>query len=167
MKINRLGNNPKIGSIAPLEASRIKNPNFKEVLDRAISKTNESNLDNIFQAAAEKYGISSQLLRAVAKVESNFNPRAVSHAGASGLMQLMPDTARGLGVTDVFDAEQNINGGAKYLAQLYRRYDGDLRLTLAAYNAGPGNVDKYGGVPPFTETQNYIRKVEEALGRQV
>ena len=163
MKINNIQSIPPIGSKAPLKASRVKNTSFKEVLDSTITKTNESNLDNIFQAAAEKYGISNQLLKAVAKVESNFNPNAVSSAGASGIMQLMPGTAKGLGVTDVFDAQENINGGAKYLSQLYKRYDGDLRLTLAAYNAGPGNVDKYGGVPPFKETQNYIKKVEKVL----
>ena len=78
-------------------------------------------------------------------------------------MQLMPATARGLGVTDVFNAEQNINGGAKYLSQLYKKYNGDLNLTLAGYNAGPGNVAKYGGVPPFKETENYIIKVGKAL----
>ena len=102
-------------------------------------------------------------LVAVAKVESNYNSNAVSRSGASGVMQLMPATARGLGVTDVFDAKQNINGGAKYLASLYKKYDGDLELTLAGYNAGPGNVAKYGGIPPFKETQNYIVKVKQAL----
>ncbi|MDD3169219.1 MAG: lytic transglycosylase domain-containing protein [Eubacteriales bacterium] len=117
------------------------------------------NLDEIFQRAAETFRVPEELLKAVARAESNFNPTAESHAGAQGIMQLMPGTAKSLGVTNSFDPEQNIMGGANYLSQQLERYDGNITLALAAYNAGPGNVSKYNGVPPFQETQNYITKV--------
>lgn len=124
-------------------------------------------LDDIFQKAADTYHVPVQFLKAVAKAESNFNPTAESHAGAQGIMQLMPATARSLGVTDAFDPEQNIMGGAKYLSQQLARYDGNEVLALAAYNAGPGNVAKYNGVPPFKETQNYIQKVMAYAGNPI
>jgi soluble lytic murein transglycosylase-like protein len=123
-----------------------------------VSVTDEE-LDRIFAAASEKYNVPVALLKAVAKAESDFNPNDVSSSGAVGIMQLMPETAKELGVTDSFDPEQNIMGGAKYLAQKLEQYDGNVELALAAYNAGSGNVAKYGGVPPFTETQNYIKKI--------
>lgn len=161
MNINRVQNNSHIASQSVQKSSSAVETSFKDLLDSSIGK--EKNLDEIFKNASQKYGVPIQLLKAVGKVESNFNPKAVSSSGAGGIMQLMPATARGLGVTDVFDPEQNINGGAKYLSQLLKMYDGDLTLTLAGYNAGPGNVAKYGGVPNFKETKNYIVKVEQAL----
>lgn len=165
MNINKVKNNSHINSQAKIKPNSGKEASFQKIL--GANKDKEINLDKIFEEASQKHGIPKKLLQAVAKVESNFNPKAVSKAGASGVMQLMPATAKGLGVTDVFDAKQNINGGAKYLSSLYKKYDRDLDLTLAGYNAGPGNVSKYGGVPPFKETQNYIVKVKEALAGEV
>lgn len=116
-------------------------------------------LDDIFQQASDTYGVPVNLLKAIAKQESDFDPNATSRCGAQGIMQLMPKTAASLGVTDAYDPEQNIMGGAKYIRQMLDRYDGDVTLALAAYNAGSGNVKKYGGVPPFKETQDYVAKV--------
>lgn len=112
----------------------------------------------IDQLAAE-YKLEPALLRAVIHAESSFRPQVVSAKGAAGLMQLMPDTARMLGVTDVMVPEQNIRAGTKYLAQLLAQYDGDLRLALAAYNAGPGSVRRHNGMPPFPETRLYVQRV--------
>ena len=118
---------------------------------------------DLFNAAGAKYGVSPTLLSAVAKQESGYNPRAVSGAGAQGLMQLMPGTARGLGVTDSFDPAQAVDGAARMLRDLTKRF-GRVDLALAAYNAGPGAVMKYHGIPPYAETQNYVRKVMSSAG---
>jgi len=111
------------------------------------------------EAAAAKHGVDPALLKALIRQESNFNPNAVSPAGASGLTQLMPGTAASLGVTDPTDPAQAIEGGAKYLRQQLDRFGGDVEKALAAYNAGPGAVAKFGGVPPYAETQAYVKKV--------
>lgn len=121
------------------------------------------------EALIEKHsaqnGLDPNLVRAVITAESGGDPNSVSPKGAMGLMQLMPETARGYGVQDPFDPEQNIAGGTRMLAEKLKQYDGDLALALAAYNAGSGNVRKYGGVPPFRETQNYIQRIFSMLGR--
>ena len=116
-------------------------------------------LDRLVSIASSAHGLSPALIRAVITVESGGDPSAISGAGAMGLMQLMPDTARAYGVADAFEPSQNVDGGCAYLHDLLGRYRGDLTLALAAYNAGPGAVAKYGGVPPYAETQAYVRNV--------
>lgn len=116
-------------------------------------------LNSYFDEAAQTYNVDVKLLKSVAKAESGFRPDAVSSAGAIGVMQLMPATAAGLGVTDATDAHQNIMGGAKYLSQLLDKYDGDVTLALASYNAGGSRVDQYGGIPPYDETRTYVVRV--------
>ena len=121
-------------------------------------------LDAIFDAAGQKYNISPDLLKAVAKVESNFKADATSPVGAMGIMQIMPGTAKYLGVDDPYNPEQSIMGGAKYLKEQLDRFEGDVELALAAYNAGWPAVKKHGGIPPFRETQAYVPKVLGYMG---
>jgi soluble lytic murein transglycosylase-like protein len=116
-------------------------------------------IDAAIKTYSEYFNIDPKLVRAVIKQESGFQPFALSTSGAQGLMQLMPGTAEGLGVTDSYNLEQNIKGGTEYLRYQLNNFDGDLELALAAYNAGPNAVKKYGGIPPYEQTQNYVKKV--------
>jgi hypothetical protein len=119
----------------------------------------------LIEQTAARHQIDPALLTAIAQVESAFNPRAVSHKGARGLLQLMPQTAERFGVDDAFNASQNVDGGARYLKWLLERYGGRTDLALAGYNAGEAAVDEYGGVPPYSETQNYVSRVMESVSR--
>jgi soluble lytic murein transglycosylase-like protein len=120
----------------------------------------------LIRAAAQKYKMDEDLVFSVIAAESNFKPQAVSRRGARGLMQLLPATAARLGVQDIFDPAQNIEAGTRYLSELLKRYQGDLVLTLAAYNAGPGAVDKFGRVPPYNETVTYVRAIRKTYAQR-
>ena len=149
---------------------------FGDLLTRPVTKVNANiysaqaetgaekistreQIKNIVFRAAKKHGVDEKLVNALIKQESGFNPNAKSKVGAMGLMQLMPATAKGLGVTNPMDPEQNVEGGVKYLKSMLNKYNGNVILALAAYNAGPGAVDKYDGVPPYNETQNYVKSI--------
>ena len=134
--------------------------NFNDYLKK---NSQDIKYEDIFNQVSAQTGVSAQLLKAVAQAESGCRSDAVSSCGAVGVMQLMPATAKAYGVTDSFDAYENISGGAKLLSDLLEKYNGNVTLSLAAYNAGSGNVSKYGGVPPFKETINYIDKINKLL----
>lgn len=146
-------------------------PSFSQALDKALLPMDPmlanlvpvpakgGDIKAMCRVAAEKNGIDPAVFQALVQTESDFNPKLVSSAGAMGLCQLMPATAAQLGVKDPFDPQQSLDGGAKYLSQMLKQFNGDLKLALAAYNAGPGAVTRAGGVPPFPETQDYVRKV--------
>jgi soluble lytic murein transglycosylase-like protein len=121
---------------------------------------------NLIHAAAQKHGLDENLIARVIAMESNFNPRAASRRQALGLMQLLPQTAAHYSVADIFDPAQNIEAGAHYLKDLLTRYRGNLTLALAAYNAGPEMVERYGGIPPFPETQNYVRQITSKMAHE-
>lgn len=144
---------------------------FEEVLDKKLSDYETidcpKDLEDIFETASSTYNIPLNLLLAVAKAESDFDPNCTSSSGAMGIMQLMPATAKELGVTNAYDPEQNIMGGAKYLAENLQIFDGDTELAVAAYNAGRGAVQKYDGIPPYTETQNYVKKVLSYMNENI
>ena len=129
------------------------------------SNVSHGDIDKLIDKYATQNNLDPDFVKAVVKQESGFNPKAKSHCGAIGLMQLMPSTAQGLGVTNAFDAEQNIYGGTKYLKGLMDRFGNNKELALAAYNAGPNAVKKYNGVPPYKETQNYVKNVMASYGR--
>lgn len=157
MKITSVTDANGVVTTAVAAETTTASTSFDSALSGEMSKT--QSLDQIFQKAAQTYGVDVSLLKAMAKAESNFDANATSSSGAMGIMQLMPGTAKELGVSDAYDPEQNIMGGAKYIASLLEKYDGNVSYALAAYNAGSGNVAKYGGIPPFKETQNYVTKI--------
>lgn len=132
-----------------------------------LTTSGSTKLDTIFKEASEKYGVPYQFLIAVAKAESNFNEKATSRSGAMGIMQLMPATAKSLGVKNAYDARQNIMGGAKYLAAHLKTFHGDTKLAAAAYNAGGSAVKKYNGIPPYEETQNYVKIVHRYMNKEI
>jgi len=138
---------------------------FQKILDTKVenkknpTQVSRSQINDLITKYSDKNGLDEDFVKAVINQESGFNPNATSHCGAMGLMQLMPSTAQGLGVKNAYDAEQNIEGGTKYLKGLMDRFNNDKSLALAAYNAGPNAVKKYGGIPPYAETQNYVKSV--------
>ena len=125
---------------------------------------NDPKLENVIQEMARRHNVDANLVKAIIKTESNNNPRAVSSKGARGLMQLMPPTARDMGVANSLDPAQNVDGGVRYLKLLMNQYGGNLELSLAAYNAGPGAVERHGGIPPYRETQQYVKKIGTLYG---
>ena len=139
--------------------------NYKVYIKETHKKPLESDTtdlyDHVISEASKKHGVSFSLLKALIKTESDFDPRAVSRAGAMGLMQIMPENIRKLEIKDPFDPKDNIMGGTRYLKQLINRFNGKLHLALAAYNAGPGVVEKYQRIPPFQETENFVKQVME------
>ena len=144
--------------------ARHKQPSVSYTIDRIVAPIDaQSAYDDIVAEAARLYELDPHMIRAVMQAESGFNAMAVSPVGALGLMQLMPAVAAELGVTDALDPRQNIMAGSRYLRQLLDAHRGNVRLALASYNAGPGNVAKYGAIPPFKETQNYVKKVTALL----
>jgi len=135
--------------------------------EKASGSSNASrSFTDIIKEASEKYGVGEDVIKAVIQQESSFNAQAISGCGAQGLMQLMPSTAKALGVSDPFDAEQNIMAGTKYLREKLDEFGGNLGLALAAYNAGSGSVRKYAGIPPYKETQNYVNKIMKSIDFQ-
>lgn len=146
-------------------SSEIAAPVADDAIPADIPSSGDHNLDLIIFRAGDEYGVDPRLIHAVIWQESKYKTDARSHAGAKGLMQLMPATAERFGCCDVNDAQDSVEAGTRYLRWLLKRFEGDVSLALAAYNAGEGSVDKYKGIPPFGETQNYVRIITERYGK--
>jgi soluble lytic murein transglycosylase-like protein len=164
-ELQRNGNLVEISRTAwkPDLPSNVGGPSDSEVLLLSPLSQTQSTVRQHIEVAATRFGVDSNLVDAVAWQESRYNPRARSSAGAMGVMQLMPGTARQLGVRDPHDVQQNVTGGTAYLRAQLDRFGNNVPLALAAYNAGPGAVLKYGGIPPYRETQNYVRQIMRRL----
>ena len=151
--------NVKFGDLLTKPVTKVNASIYTSQAQSADKLTPRQKIQDIVSRMSKKHGVDEKLVNALIKQESGFNPNAKSKVGALGLMQLMPSTAKGLGVTNPMDPEQNVEGGVKYLKSMLNKYNGNIILALAAYNAGPGAVDKYDGVPPYKETQNYVRSI--------
>ncbi|HYY99793.1 MAG TPA: lytic transglycosylase domain-containing protein [Pyrinomonadaceae bacterium] len=162
--VTNFADSPFTRVFAPVsaEAAAVSMENY---IPSDVPTSGDRNLDLIIMRAGEREGVDPRLVHAVIWQESKYKNDAVSHVGAQGLMQLMPATAKRFGCDDMNDEESNVNAGVKYLRVLLKRFDGDVTLALAGYNAGEGNVDKYEGVPPFGETQNYVRVITGRYGK--
>jgi soluble lytic murein transglycosylase-like protein len=161
-KLLQAGAKTKFGELLTKPSARVNAQIYTNTAQGVTPKGNDDpkvRIKELISRVSQKYGVDEKLVNALVNQESGFNPNATSHCGAMGLMQLMPSTAQGLGVKDAYNPEQNIEGGTKYLKGLMDRFGNDKQLALAAYNAGPNAVKKYGGIPPYAETQNYVKKV--------
>lgn len=154
----KIYNNESLSNISMTQALQNLEPE-NETSSINSTYANKSQLISMINQVAQKHGVDEKLVQALIKQESGFNPNAKSKVGAIGLMQLMPSTAKAMGVKNPYNATQNVEGGVKYLKSMLSKYNGNVILALAAYNAGPNAVDKYSGVPPYKETQNYVKNI--------